>query len=52
MVETYDVGYNNANVKVKEMQPLKCMKKGLMFSIFHDLLITTYFFFDLHFKLF
>jgi hypothetical protein len=41
MVEIHDVGYNNANIKVKEMQPLKCMKKGLMFSIFHNLLITT-----------
>jgi len=41
MVEIDDVGYNNANVKVEEMQPLKCMKKGLMLSIFHDLLITT-----------
>jgi hypothetical protein len=41
MVEIDDVGYNNANAKVEEMQPLKCMKKGLMLSIFHDLLITT-----------
>jgi hypothetical protein len=37
MVEIDYVGYNNANVKVEKMQPLKCMKKDWCFQSFMTL---------------